>query len=168
MWRWISYRDCRNVSWQWLVTRVAWAVSGALNSGKQFHVLIESAMEIWIRLRVLSCYMKMTSPSVSWLPAIELFNWFVSIKILYWCEFTICGKMNGCFGCSAYTFEDNINFTALCWFFQIKPSWHRVETEQHVRVMLHHLVPDKGWTLMGTHWKVKILTTVNSVSPNGL
>ena len=81
--RWISYRDCRNESWLWLVTRVAWAVSEALNSEKQFQVLIESAMEILIRLRVLSCYMKMTSPNVSRLPATELFNWFVSIKILY-------------------------------------------------------------------------------------
>ena len=71
MWRWISHWDCRNVSWQWLVTRrVAWA-SGLLNSGKQFHVLIESAMENWIRLRVLSCCIKMTSPRVSWLPATE-------------------------------------------------------------------------------------------------
>ena len=74
MWRWISYRDCRNVSWQWLVTRVAWAVNEVLNSGKQFHVLIESEMEIWIRLRVLSCYMKMTSPRVSWLSATELIH----------------------------------------------------------------------------------------------
>ena len=65
----ISYRDCRNVSWQWLVTRVAWALSWQLNSGKQFRVLIESAMEIWIRLRVLSCYVKMTSPRVSCLTA---------------------------------------------------------------------------------------------------
>ena len=81
--RWISYRDCRNESWLWLVTRVAWGVSEALNSEKQFQVLIESAMEILIRLRVLSCYMKMTSPNVSRLPATELFNWFVSIKILY-------------------------------------------------------------------------------------
>ena len=81
--KWISYRDCRNESWLWLVTRVAWAVSEALNSEKQFQVLIESAMEILIRLRVLSCYMKMTSPNVSRLPATELFNWFVSIKILY-------------------------------------------------------------------------------------
>ena len=81
--RWISYRDCRNESWLWLVTRVAWAVSEALNSEKQFQVLIESAMEILIRLRVPSCYMKMTSPNVSRLPATELFNWFVSIKILY-------------------------------------------------------------------------------------
>ena len=52
--------------------------------------------------------------------------------------------------------------------FQIKPLWHRVETNQHVRVILRHLVSDKGWTLMMTHWKVKILTPVNSVSPNGL
>ena len=71
--RWISYRDCRNESWLWLVTRVAWAVSEALNSEKQFQVLIESAMEKWIRLRVLSCYMKMTLPIVSWLPFTELF-----------------------------------------------------------------------------------------------
>ena len=70
--RWISYRDCRNESWLWLVTRVAWAVSEALNSEKQFQVLIESAMEKWIRLRVLSCYMKMTLPIVSWLPFTEL------------------------------------------------------------------------------------------------
>ena len=71
--RWIIYRDCRNESWLWLVTRVAWAVSEALNSEKQFQVLIESAMEKWIRLRVLSCYMKMTLPIVSWLPFTELF-----------------------------------------------------------------------------------------------
>ena len=57
---WISHRDCRKVSWQWLVTRVAWA-TGLLNSGKQFHVLIESTMENSIRLRVLSCYLKITS-----------------------------------------------------------------------------------------------------------
>ena len=85
IWRWISYRDCRNVSWQWLVTRrVAWA-SGVLNSGKQFHVLIESAMENWIRLRVLSCCMKMTSPRVSWLPATEF--WLICFNksfILMW------------------------------------------------------------------------------------
>ena len=49
-------------------------VSEALNFEKQFQVLIESAMEILIRLRVLSCYMKMTSPNVSRLPATELFN----------------------------------------------------------------------------------------------
>ena len=28
---------------------------GAWNSGKQFHVLIESAMDNWIRVHVLSC-----------------------------------------------------------------------------------------------------------------
>ena len=52
------------------VTRVAWA-TGLLNSGKQFHVLIERAIENWIRLRVLSFCMKMTSQRVSWLPATE-------------------------------------------------------------------------------------------------
>ena len=34
-----------------LITRVASAVSGPLNSEKQFHVLIESAIENGIRLR---------------------------------------------------------------------------------------------------------------------
>ena len=52
IWNWISYRDCRKVSSQWLVTRVAWA-TGLLNSGKQFHALIESTTKISIRLRVL-------------------------------------------------------------------------------------------------------------------
>ena len=59
IWRWISYRDCRNVSWQWLVTRrVAWA-SGVLNS--------------------------VTSPRVSWLPATEF--WLICFNksfILMW------------------------------------------------------------------------------------
>ena len=54
----------------WLVTRVAWA-TGLLNSGKQFHALIESTTKISIRLRVLSCSLKITSPRVSWLPATE-------------------------------------------------------------------------------------------------
>ena len=67
---WINHRDCRKVSWQWLVTRVAWA-TGLPNSGKQFHVLNESTMENWIRLRVLSCCLKITSPRISWLPATE-------------------------------------------------------------------------------------------------
>ena len=70
IWNWISHRDCRKVSWQWLVTRVAWATE-LLNSGKQFHVLTESTMEKWIRLRVLSCCLKITSPRISWLPATE-------------------------------------------------------------------------------------------------
>ena len=70
IWNWISYRDCRKVISQWLVTRVAW-VTGPLNSWKQFHVLIESTMENWIRLRVLSCSLKITSPRISWLPATE-------------------------------------------------------------------------------------------------
>ena len=74
IWNWISHRDCRKVSWQWLVTRVAWA-TGLLNSGKQFHFLNESTMENWIRLRVLSCCWKMTSPHISWLPATEI--WFI-------------------------------------------------------------------------------------------
>ena len=30
------------------------------------------------------------------------------MKLLY-CEFTTCGKMNGCFANNAYTIEDNIN-----------------------------------------------------------
>ena len=68
IWNWISYRDCRNVSSQWLVTRVAWA-TGLLMSGKQFHVLIKSTTKNWIRLRVLSCCLKITSPRISWLPA---------------------------------------------------------------------------------------------------
>ena len=45
--------------------------TGLLNSGKQFHVLNESTMENWIRLRVLSCCLKITSPRISWLPATE-------------------------------------------------------------------------------------------------
>ena len=89
IWNWISHRDCRKVSWQWLVTRVAWATE-LLNSGKQFRVLNERTMENWIRLHVLSC------------------------------------------------------------------------------CLLHYMVPDKSWNLMMTHWKVKILTTVNSVSPKDL
>ena len=86
IWRWISHRDCRNVSWQWLVTKVAWA-SGPPNSGKQSQVLIEWAIEKWIILHVLSCYMKMTSPSLSWLPATEFWlNFFFGNKslILMW------------------------------------------------------------------------------------
>ena len=51
--------------------------------------------------------------------------------------------MNACFGHSAYTSEVNINLKRFS-IFQIKPLWHRVETEQQVRVMLHHLVPDKS------------------------
>ena len=46
----------------------------------------------------------------------------------------------------------------------MKPSWPRVETKQQMRVMLRHMVPNKSWTLMMAHWKVKILTTVNNVS----
>ena len=34
-----------------VVTRVAWAFSWPLNSEKQFYVLIETAMENWMRLR---------------------------------------------------------------------------------------------------------------------
>ena len=38
------------------------------------------------------------------------FDWFVqSIKVLYYCEFATCRKMNGCFGNSAYTSKVNIN-----------------------------------------------------------
>ena len=41
---------------------------------------------------------------------LQNFNWFVqSIKVLYQCEFTTCGKMTGCFGNSAYASEVNIN-----------------------------------------------------------
>ena len=41
---------------------------------------------------------------------LQNFNWFVqSIKVLYQCEFTTCGKMNGCFGNSAYASKVNIN-----------------------------------------------------------
>ena len=41
---------------------------------------------------------------------LQNFNWFVqSIKVLYQCEFTTCGKMNGCFGNSAYASEVNNN-----------------------------------------------------------
>ena len=75
IWNWMSYRVCQKVSWQWLVTRVAWA-TGVLKSGKEFHVLIESTMENWIRLRVLSYCLKITSPRISWLPATK-FYWFV-------------------------------------------------------------------------------------------
>ena len=56
------------VSWPWLVNRVAWA-TGLVNCWKQFHFLIESTMENWIRKRVLSCCLKITSPRISWLPA---------------------------------------------------------------------------------------------------
>ena len=42
-----------------------------LNSGKQFHVLTESITEKWIRLRVLSCCSKITSPLILWRPARE-------------------------------------------------------------------------------------------------
>ena len=59
-----------SVSSQWLVTRVAWA-TGLLNSWKQFHVLIESTTKNWIRLPVLSCCLKITSPLISRLPATE-------------------------------------------------------------------------------------------------
>ena len=62
------------------VTRVAWA-SGLLNSGKQFHVLIESTMENWIRLRVLSCRTKMTSARDSWLPATEF--WLICFNVSF-------------------------------------------------------------------------------------
>ena len=83
IWNWISYQDCRKVSWQRLATRVALA-TGLLNSGKQFHVLIESTIENWIRLRVLSCCLKFTSPRISGLPSTEYFDWFVqSTKVLY-------------------------------------------------------------------------------------
>ena len=70
IWNWISHQNCRKVSWQWLVTRVAWA-TGLVNSWKQFHVLIKSTMENWIRLRVLSCCLKITSPRISSLSATE-------------------------------------------------------------------------------------------------
>ena len=70
IWNRISHRNFRRVSWQCLVSRVVWA-TGLLNSGKQFHVLNESIMETWIRLRVLSCCLKITSPRISWLPATE-------------------------------------------------------------------------------------------------
>ena len=85
IWNWISHRDCRKVSWQWLVTRVAWATE-LLNSGKQFRVLNESTMENWIRLRVLSCCLKITSPRISWLPATEFWLiWSVNKSfILMW------------------------------------------------------------------------------------
>ena len=82
------------------------------------------------------------------------FNFLSRLLVEFVVELTTCGKMNGCFGTSAlYTSEDNVNlqlytdFYIVCIlyvFFQIKPFWHRVETEQHVRVMLHHLVPDKS------------------------
>ena len=65
IWNWISHRDCRKVSWPWLVNRVAWA-TGLVNCWKQFHFLIESTMENWIRKRVLSCCLKITSPRISW------------------------------------------------------------------------------------------------------
>ena len=70
IWNWISHRDCRKVSWQCLATMVAWA-TGLPNTKTQFHVLIESTMENWIRLRVLSCCLKSTSPRISWQPATE-------------------------------------------------------------------------------------------------
>ena len=70
IWNWISHRNYRKVNWQCLVSREARA-TGLLNSGKQFHVLNESTMENWIRLRVLSCCLKITSPRISWLPATE-------------------------------------------------------------------------------------------------
>ena len=70
IWNWISHRDCRKVNWPWLVNRVAWATE-LLNSGKQFHVLTESITENWIRLRVLSCCLKITSPLILWRPARE-------------------------------------------------------------------------------------------------
>ena len=70
IWNWISHRDCRKVSWPWLVNRVAWA-TGLVNCWKQFHFLIESTMENWIRKRVLSCCLKSTSPRISWQPATE-------------------------------------------------------------------------------------------------
>ena len=37
------------------------------------------------------------------------------MKLLY-CEFTTCGKMNGCFANNAYTIEDNINLKLLLIF----------------------------------------------------
>ena len=41
---------------------------------------------------------------------LQNFNWFVqSIKVLYQCESTTCGKMTGCFGNSAYASEVNNN-----------------------------------------------------------
>ena len=85
IWNWISHRDCRKVSWPWLVNREAWATE-LLNSGEQFHVLIESITENWIRLRVLSCCLKITSPRISWLPATEfwLICWVNKSFILMW------------------------------------------------------------------------------------
>ena len=78
IWNWISHRDYRKASSQWLVTRAAWATE-LLNSEKQFRVLIESTMENWIRLRVLSCCLKITSPRISWLPATEFWLiWLVN------------------------------------------------------------------------------------------
>ena len=85
IWNWISHRNYRKVSWQCLVSRVAWA-TGLLNSGKQFHVLNESTMENWIRLCVPSCSLKITSPRISWLPATEfwLICWVNKSFILMW------------------------------------------------------------------------------------
>ena len=85
IWNWISHRDYRKASSQWLVTRAAWA-TGLLNSAKQFHVLIESTMENWIRLRVLSYCLKITSPRISWPPATKF--WLICLVnkgfILMW------------------------------------------------------------------------------------
>ena len=126
MWNWISYRDCRKVSWQWLVTRVAWA-TGLPNSGKQFHVLNESTMENWIRLHVLSCCLKITSPRISWLPScgtyvIVVFNSNIVIFpdmwnpcLIGWAIFSMVLSNSSIFLCGVTVFR--IPLAALQFYF---------------------------------------------------
>ena len=71
------------LSWQWLVTRVAWAVSGPLNSGKQFMSWLKAQWKTESDYVYCPIVWKLLHHAFhDCLP--QNFDWFVhSIKVLY-------------------------------------------------------------------------------------